>query len=201
MRLTALIVLLSAASIAAEIPQGAHCGMKLVNSVSTRTAREGDYVYLTTATPIAAGGRVVVPVGSYVQGVVTHSVRSGRVSGRAELAIRIETLTLAGGTVIRIAPHVQSVDSEGTGQKVDSKENEIQQGGNKGADAARIATMSGTGAALGGLTDRSWKGAGIGAGAGAGVGLATVLLTRGREVDLRQGTMIDVVFDKAVAVE
>jgi hypothetical protein len=201
MRFAALVLFLNLACAASEIPQGAHVGLKLVNSVSTRTAKEGDYVYMTTATPIAAGGRIVVPVGSYVQGIVTRSVRSGRVSGRAELSIRIETMTLTSGTVVQMSPHLQSVDSEGTEQKVDSKENEVKQGGTKGVDAARIATTSGAGAALGGIVDRSWKGAGIGAGAGAGVGIATVLLTRGREVDLRQGAMIDVVFDKAVAVE
>lgn len=194
--------LLSFSAVAAtEIPQGAHVGMKMVNSVTTRTAKEGDYVYLTTATPVAAGGRIVVPVGSYVQGVVTKSVRPGRVSGRAELSIRIETLTLPSGTVIKIAPHLTSVDSEGTDQKVDTKENEVKQGGSQGADAAKIATTGGMGAAIGGLADRSWKGAGIGAGVGSGVGLATVLLTRGREVELRQGSLIDVVFDHAVAVE
>jgi hypothetical protein len=200
MRLAALVLFLSAAY-AAEIPQGAHVGLRMVNSVSTRTAKEGDYVYMTTATPIAAGGRVVVPVGSYVQGIVTRSVRSGRVSGRAELSIRIESMTLASGSVVQIAPHLKSVDDQGTTQKVDSKEDEIQQGGSKERDAARVATLSGTGAALGGFTDHSWTGAGIGAGVGAGVGMATVLVTRGREVDLRQGSMVDVVFDKAVAVE
>jgi|SRR5271157_1193117 len=201
MRLAALVLFLNLAYAASEIPEGAHVGLKMVNSVSTRTAKEGDFVYMTTATPIAAGGRIVVPVGSYVQGIVTRSVRSGRVSGKAELSLRIETMTLPNGTVVQMAPHLQSVDSEGTEQKVDSKENEVKQGGTKGADAAKIATTSGMGAALGGMVDRGWRGAGIGAGAGAGVGLATVLLTRGREVDLRQGTMIDVVFDKAVAVE
>src|ERR1700688_2701428 len=94
---------------AAEIPQGSHVLLRLVNSVSTRTAREGDYVYLKTATPIVVGGQTVVPVDSYVQGVVSHSKRSGRVSGRAELGIRIETLTLASGNVVRIAPHMSSV--------------------------------------------------------------------------------------------
>jgi len=54
---------------------------------------------------------------------------------------------------------------------------------------------------IGGLADRSWKGAGIGAGAGSAVGLATVLLTRGREVDLAQGSTIDVVFERAVALD
>ena len=55
---------------AAEIPQGAHLLLRMENSLSTRTAREGDYVYLRTASPISLDGKIVVPVGSYVQGVV-----------------------------------------------------------------------------------------------------------------------------------
>jgi hypothetical protein len=185
---------------AAEIPQGSHVLLKMVNSISTRTAAAGDYVYLTTATPIVANGDVVVPVGSYVQGVVTQSLRSGRVRGRAELSIRIESLTLPSGKVVKIAPHLRSVDSEGTEQKVD-KEGGVQQGGSKGTDAAKIATTGGVGAAIGGMADRSWKGAGIGAGAGGAVGLATVLLSRGREVELRQGSSVDVTFERPVPVD
>jgi hypothetical protein len=185
---------------AAEIPQGSHVLLKMVNSISTRTAASGDYVYMTTATPIVANGGVVVPVGSYVQGVVTESLRSGRVKGRAELSIRIESLTLPSGKVVKIAPHLRSVDSDGTEQKVD-KEGAVQQGGSKGTDAAKIATTGGMGAAIGGMADRSWKGAGIGAGAGGAVGLATVLLSRGREVELRQGASVDVTFERPVPVD
>jgi len=201
MRLAFLALSVSVLSAASEIPQGSHALLRLVNSISTRTAREGDYVYLRTASPIAANGEIVVPEGSYVQGVVSHSVRSGRVKGKAELAIRIETLTLPSGKVIRLTPHLSSVDSEGTEQKVDANENDIKQGSGHSADAARVAELSGTGAAIGGLATRTWTGAGIGAGAGAGVGLATVLLSRGKEVDLRQGSTIDVVFDRAVPVD
>ena len=64
---------------AAEIPQGSHALLRLVNSVSTRTAREGDYIYMRTATPIVSNGSIVVPVDSHVQGVVTRAKRSGRV--------------------------------------------------------------------------------------------------------------------------
>jgi hypothetical protein len=196
--LLATAYLLQAAS---EIPQGSHVALRLVNAVSTRTAREGDYIYLKTATPIAAGGQIVVPVDSYVQAVVTHSKRSGRVSGKAELAMRIETLTLPSGKVIRVSPHLASSDSEGTDQKVDSKENQIKQGSGHGADAGTIAETSGAGAALGGIADRSWSGAGIGAGAGSAVGLARILLTRGKEVELRQGSTVDVVFERSVLVD
>jgi hypothetical protein len=185
---------------AAEIPQGAHCLLRMVNSVSTRTASEGDYVYLRTATPITADGRVLVPEGSYVQAVVSHSTRSGRVKGRAELAIRIETLTLPSGRVVKVAPKLSSVDSEGSEQKAD-KEGKINQGGSKEADAARIAKTGGMGAAIGGVADNSWSGAGIGAGIGAGVGLATVMFTRGKEVELRQGSTVDVTFDRAIPID
>jgi hypothetical protein len=201
MRLAILAFSVSLLSAASEIPQGSHVLLRMVNSVSTRTAREGDYVYFRTASPISAAGAIVVPEGAYVQGVVSHSVRSGRVKGKAELGIRIENMTLPGGKVIQLTPHIKSVDSEGTGQKVDGQEDEIKQAGGKGVDAAHVAEFSGVGAAIGGMATRTWTGAGIGAGAGAAVGLATVLLTRGKEVDLRHGATIDVVFDRTVPVE
>ena len=201
MRLAVLMISASLVSAASEIPQGSHVLLRLENSVSTRTAREGDYVYLRTAAPIAANGQIVVPEGSYAQGVVTHSLRSGRVKGKAELAIRIDTLTLPSGKVIKLSPHLNSVDSEGSEQKVDSNENQIKQGSSHGADAARVAELGGTGAAIGGMAARTWTGAGIGAGAGGAVGLATVLLTRGKEVDLHRGSTMDVVFDRAVPVD
>jgi hypothetical protein len=65
----------------------------------------------------------------------------------------------------------------------------------------RIAETGGMGAAAGGMVDRSWTGAGIGGGVGSAVGLATVLLTRGREVELRQGATIDVIFDRPVPID
>jgi len=192
---------LQCAAQAADIPPGAHMLLRMENSLSTRTAKEGDYVYLKTASPISADGQIIVPVGSYVQGVVAQTKRSGRVTGRAELAIRLETLTFAQGKVVKFAPHLNSVDSGDSGQKVTGKENVVEQGATKGKDAERIAILAGTGASIGGIADRSWKGAGIGAAAGGAVGLATVLLTRGKEVELRQGSTLDVVFDRPVAIE
>ncbi len=185
----------------AEIPRGAHVLLRMENSINTRTAQEGDYVYLRTASPISVDGKIAVPAGSYVQGVVTESRRSGHVKGRAQLAIRLETLTLDSGKVLKFSPHLSSVDAEETGQKVTGKESAVEQAPDRGRDAERIAILAGSGASIGGLADRSWKGAGIGAGAGAAVGLATVLLSRGREVELRHGATLDVVFDRPVALE
>ena len=205
MKRTSVLVLflavLAAAAMAAEIPQGVHVLLRMENSLSTRTAQEGDYVYLRTAVPIANGGEIAVPAGSYVQGVVSEAKRSGRVKGRAQLAIRLETLTLGSGKVYKFAPHVSSVDSGDSGQKVVGAENTVEQAPSRGQDVERIAILADSGAGIGGIADRSWKGAGIGAGVGSAVGLATVLLTRGKEVELRQGSTLDVVFDRPVSLE
>jgi hypothetical protein len=195
--LLALPVLLAAA----EVPPGAHLLLRMENSINTRTAQQGDYIYLRTASPLSAGNEIVVPVGSYVQGVVTEAKRSGRVAGRAQLAIRLETLTLASGKTFKFSPHLSAVESGETGQKVVGKEGAVEQAPGRGEDAKQIAILAGSGAAIGGLTGRNWKGAGIGAGVGSAVGLATVLLTRGKEVELRQGATLDVVFDRAVGIE
>jgi hypothetical protein len=200
-RFLALLLVFPAAGFAAEIPSGTHVLLRMVNSLNTRTAKEGDQVYMQTATPVALNGAIVIPVGSYVQGTVSLARRGGRVSGRAELALHLDTLTLPGGKALRFAPRVAAADPGETSQKVDGAENTIRQGSNVGQDAARIAVLAGTGASVGGLTDQSWKGAGIGAAAGGAVGFATTLMTRGREVELRAGSTLDVVFDRALDVE
>jgi hypothetical protein len=199
--LSALAFLIPFAARGEEIPKNTHVLLKMVNSISTRTALEGTQVYLQTASPISDGHNVIVPVGSYVQGTVLVSKRSGKVSGRAQLAIRLEVLTLPSGKTLKFSPHVSGVDDGETTQKVISDEGKIEQGNTIGKDAERIAILAGTGAGIGGVADRAWQGAGIGAAAGGAVGIATTLLTRGKEVELRQGSSLDVVFDRALTVD
>jgi hypothetical protein len=147
---------------AAEIPKNTHVLLKMVNSISTRTAAEGAQVYLQTASPISDGQGIIVPVGSYVQGTVIVSRRSGKVSGRAQLAIRLEVLTLPGGKTLKFSPHLSSLDDGETTQKVVNDEGLVKQGGTVGKDVERIAILAGSGAGIGGIADRSWSGAGGG---------------------------------------
>jgi type IV secretion system protein VirB10 len=194
---------------AAEIPAGSHVLLRVQSTVSTRSAQVGDYIYLQTSTPIAADGRIVVPMGSHVQGVVTDVNRGGRVKGKADLSIRLDVLTLPGGQQYKISPHAASLENDPTGQRVvDQEHSKLQQDSHKEADLGRIAIFAGSGAALGAIVG-NWghsggsalEGAAIGAGAGAAVGLATVLITRGKDVELRQGAGLDVVFDQAVTLQ
>ena len=201
MKAAAAMALFCCSAGAAEIPRGTHVLLRMLNSISTRTAAEGNQVYLQTVTPVAINGEIVLPPGTYVQGSVSHAKRSGRVKGRAELGIRLETMTFAADKMLRISPRLSSVDSGESGQKVDDAEGQIKQAPSVGKDAGQVAILAGTGAAIGGVADRSFTGAGIGAGVGTAVGLARVLLTRGNEVELRQGTTLDVVFDRDVDIQ
>jgi type IV secretion system protein VirB10 len=189
-----------------EIPAGTHVLLRMVNSISTKTAQEGDYVYLRTTSPISVNDRIVVPPNSYVQGRVTYSKRAGKIKGRAEIAIRLESLTLPRGKMLHLSASPSSLDSGESGQRVDKEEGIIKQSPDHGRDAKQIAILAGSGASLGAIVSSrgsgsGWTGAGIGSGIGAGVGLATVLLSRGKDVDLRPGTSLDVVFDRPVSLD
>lgn len=201
MWLSAIPLLLTMAAPLPEIPAGSKLLLRMVNSIHTATAQTGDTLYMTTASPVSVGDEIVVPVGSYVQGTVVHVKRAGKVKGRAELAIRLDTITLPRGKVLKFSPKVNAVDSGGTGQRVMKDENTVQQGSDQGRDAARVAILAGTGASIGGWADRSWQGAGIGAGVGTAVGLASTLFTRGKEVELRAGSTMDVVFSRPVPLD
>src|SRR5256885_1076150 len=64
------------------IEPGTRIPLSLINSVSTKHSAEGDRIYLETVYPILAGGRIVIPPGSFVNGTVTQVKRPGRVKGR-----------------------------------------------------------------------------------------------------------------------
>lgn len=206
MRLLATFAFAAALVCAAEIPSGSHVLLRMQNTINTRTAKVGDYVYLRTDTPISANNMIVVPMGSHVQGVVAMVNRAGKVKGRAELAIRLETLTLPGGQQFKFEPRIDSLEGDAGGQQVVNRENTVKQGSTVGKDTAQVAILAGSGAMLGAMIGRvgntsGLRSAGIGAGAGAAVGLASALLTRGKDVELRQGTTMDVAFDHPIALQ
>ncbi|MEP6961454.1 MAG: hypothetical protein ABI995_05225 [Acidobacteriota bacterium] len=206
MRLLACLLLVPAA-FAADIPNGAHVLLRIQNSINSRTAQVGDYVYMQTATPVSDGTGIVVPQGSHVQGVVAMVERAGKVKGRAQLAIRLEMLTMPSGKQYKFQPRVASLEGNENGQRIIDREGTVKQGSSVGHDVAQVAILAGSGAALGSMVSRVsggggvLKGAGIGAGAGTAVGLAQALFTRGRDVELRQGSSLDVVFDQPVELQ
>jgi len=173
------------------VPTGTHLGVILESGVSTATAKPGDAVYFRTSFPITINNKVVIPVGSYLRGEVTDSKRPGRVKGKGELRIRLNTMVFPNGYTVDLnaAPH--SADG---GQVKTDNEGQMTGPGGKGKDAATVATTTATGAGIGAIADGG-KGAGIGAGIGGAVGLAAILLSRGPDAQLPRGSSMDLVLE------
>lgn len=180
------------------VPAGTRVAVILENGISTRNAKAGDSVYLRTSFPITQNNRVVIPVGSYVRGELLDSKRPGRIKGRGEFRMRLNTLIFPNGYTVSLIGAPRTADSGGN-ETTDS-EGKVTGGGGKGKDAATVATTTATGAGIGAIAG-SAKGAGIGAGAGGLAGLAAVLLTRGPEAQLPRGSTLDIVLERDLSLE
>lgn len=181
------------------LPAGTRLPLVLENAISTRSTKAGDPVYFQTTYPIILNGKILVPAGSWVNGVVSESKRAGRVKGRAEVMMRLTTLILPNAYVISLTA---APSNAGTGgNETTDSEGRIKGDSDKAGDAGTIATSTAAGAGIGAIAAQSAKGAGIGAGIGAAAGLATVLLTRGPDAVLPRGTTLDAVLDHTIMLD
>lgn len=180
------------------IPAGTRVGVVLENGISTRSARPGDSVYFQTSFPITQNNKIVIPLGSYLRGELLTSKRPGRIKGRGEFRMRLNTLILPNGYTVDLNAAPRSADSGGK-ETMDS-EGKVTGGGNKGKKAETVATTTATGAGIGAIAAGA-KGAGIGAGIGGVAGLAAVLLTRGPEAEMPRGSTMDLVLERELALD
>jgi len=176
------------------VPAGTTIPIALVNSISTKSAKDGDGVYARTTFPITINNQIAIPEGTHIKGRITDVARPGKVKGKAELTIAFQQLILPSGMTLPLYATLGSVGGVGTKKGETTIEGES----SKGQDAGTVATTSANGAILGGLGARSIKGAGIGGAAGAAVGTAIVLLTRGKDVVLGPGTTLEIVLDRPI---
>jgi type IV secretion system protein VirB10 len=188
-------------AVAYKLDAGTRIALTLKHAISTRTARENDPVYAETAFPVVSNGHIVIPVGTYVQGVIQRSLRPGRVKGRGELVIHFNTLIFPSGYTLLLPGAIDNVPGAEKTNMKDSKEGTIESQGTKGKDLGTIGSATGTGAGIGGMATGTWKGAGVGGLVGAGAGLATVLLTRGPDVRIESGALVEMVLDREIIVE
>lgn len=180
------------------VPAGTRLAVVLENGLSTRSAKAGDSLYFHTSFPVTVDNRVVIPVGSYLRGSLLDSKRPGRIKGKGEFRLRLETLILPNGYTVDLLAAPRSADTGG--KETTDEEGKVTGPGGKGNDAGTIATTTVTGAGIGAIAGRG-KGAGIGAGIGALAGLGAVLLTRGPEAELPRGSTLDIVLERDLRLD
>ncbi len=148
--------------------------LTLETTLASNVNHVEDRVQARLSRPLVVGGIEGVPRGSLVEGVVSDVKPSGKVKGRARLAIKFTTLVVRGTrydittmSTTRVAP------------------------GTKKKDAEEIGIPAAGGALVGAIVGGK-KGAGIGALVGGGAGTAYVLSTPGKEVRLGSGARLSV---------
>ena len=155
-----------------DVPSGTELVLTLETPVSSETATVDQPVRATVARPVVVSGMEVIPKGAPVRGAVVEAERSGRVKGRASIALRFNEVTVM-KTPYRITTSRIAREAEAT----------------KGEDAKKIGIGAGVGTAIGAIAGGK-KGAAIGAGIGGGAGTGAVLATRGKEVSIPAGTTL-----------
>jgi hypothetical protein len=182
------------------VPAGTKIPLSLKQAISTKNARQGDPVYAETAFPVAIGGRLVIPAGTYVQGVIDRVHRPGRVKGKAEILMHFTSLVFPNGYTVVMPAGLENVPGA-EHEKVKGQEGTIQGEGNKGEKVKTAAGTAATGAVIGAATTGSGKGAAIGGGLGGAAGLAIAMLSRGPDVRLLPGTSLEMVIQRPLTID
>jgi hypothetical protein len=165
-----------------EIPEGALVKVRLREDLSTLTTKPGTKFTADLSEPMMRDGRVIVPVGSLLEGRVAW-VRGGkRIGGPAAIHLEPRSVTLPDGT--QYVLRAQAIDTDRwDAMKVDGEGTILRRDHSK-KTAAAIGLSAGGGMAAGAMMG-GLPGALIGAGVGAGVSTA-VWLKQDRQAELHK---------------
>lgn len=171
---------------AGEIREGTLLKARITQGLSTTSTLEGSPFSASLTQPVEKDGRVILPIGSMVEGRVTE-VRSGRrISGRAALHLEAHDVTLPDGSHYVI--HAQLIDTDQTDHSTVNNEGTLLRRDHPKETLAAMSVATGGAAAAGAMV-----GGGVGAlvGAGIGAGASTILwLKQDRQEALPQDSLL-----------
>jgi hypothetical protein len=160
-----------------EVPVGTEMDVRLTDSLDSGTAMVEDRFEGTTLEDVRVDGRVAIPAGSVVRGVVSAVEPGTRTNRTARMTLSFDQVTAHG-----LAHPIRGTLTEA-----------IEGSGMKG-EIGRVGVGAGAGAAIGGLLG-GVKGALLGVAIG---GAGTLAATEGKEVKVPQGTVLRVRLDSPV---
>jgi hypothetical protein len=155
------------------VPAGTRILIRLTETLSSDRQRVGARFSARLETNLMVGGTVAAPQGATVHGQVVSLQSAGRMAGGSELALQLTDIVI-NGTAHPIITSTYQLQGEGQG----------------GRTARRITGGAGLGSAIGAIAGGG-AGAAIGAAAGAGIGTARSAGSRGQQVSLAQGTLLE----------
>jgi hypothetical protein len=148
------------------VPAGTVFTIRTAQALSSKTTQTGASFGGSVATPITLEGKMVIPAGASVTGVVRDAKKAGKFKGGASLQLVLDSVTVKGHTY-NIETEYFSQETKGKGKRT----------------AGVIVGGTGVGAAIGGIAGGG-KGAAIGALTGAAAGTVGAALTGNKNIEL-----------------
>ncbi|HEY2116636.1 MAG TPA: hypothetical protein VGJ51_16185 [Candidatus Angelobacter sp.] len=181
------------------IPAGTRVLMVLKSPLHTTSGTAGSGLYLETLYPVVQGNGVVIPARTLVQGVVESDERPGHLKRTSEFRFRFTSLIFPNNLVVPITGALQSIPgARNIRTRADDRTL-------KPVDQTEKVVTPAAASAVGGAIIGSQRGFGIGllpgAGLGAALGLGAVLLKRGDEIYLPQGSRVEMVLQAPFNLE
>jgi hypothetical protein len=164
------------------VPDGTQIVAVLNNDLSTQATRENDRFTMTVRDPNQYEGATI-------NGYITGVNRSGRVTGRSQMTLNFESITLRNGQTYRFAGIPESVrTANGDTIRVDN-EGSVRDNNRTTTTAQRAGIGGAVGAIIGAIAGGG-KGAAIGAIVGAGAGAGSVYIQGKDDLELVSGTEV-----------
>ncbi|MGH9899209.1 MAG: hypothetical protein ACRD4L_10220, partial [Pyrinomonadaceae bacterium] len=165
------------------LPANTTIRMKMISRLSTEASQVNDRFTGTVVEPADLQGAII-------EGSVVQVKRAGKVSGRSELQLGFDRITLVDGRMGLINAQVVGLaDPQESNVGAVDGEGSVKGNSSKKADATKIGVGAGVGAALGALIGGA-SGAAIGAAIGGAVGTTSVLATKGKDLRIESGQIM-----------
>jgi hypothetical protein len=165
---------------ATAVPAGTEIDVRLQDSLNSGTAQVEDRFEATTLADVNVNGRVLIPTGSVMRGVVTAVEPATRTNRTARLTVSFDQVSIGGRAYPMRGTVTQAIEGEGIR-----------------GEAGRVGAGAGVGAIIGGILG-GVKGALAGLVIGGG---GTIAATEGREVELPQGAVLRVRIDSPLEIQ
>jgi hypothetical protein len=198
------------------IPAGSTLHVRLTTTITSKTNKTGDPFTGAVSEPILVNGQEVIPKGSLVAGHVAFVKPSGRIKGRAQMRVVVDSIeTLDDNITYNLSAGVQDAQGGECAKAGADDEGTIQGCGKSKKDAAKAAGIAaamgaGAGATVGmaSAIDCRYYGncggpgmgtsVGYGAGIGAGAALVYSLFKHEKDIVLPQGSELTFVVNRTV---
>jgi hypothetical protein len=163
-----------------EVPAGTSIVVRTIDPIDSQNATVGQTFAATTDEPVVVNGETLIRRGAEVVVRLVEDKESGRLTGRAELALALDSIKVDG----RVIPIV----TEEVRRQSESRSR---------ASAMVIGGTAAVGALIGAIAGGG-TGAAVGAAAGAGAGTGAQVLTKGQRVRIPPETRLSFALQSAL---